>query len=157
MERVKLERINIDITFPEDFEIEKDSVPKIKEELENIVDTKLRDNGITRFSKSSISEQKHRAEVLYLEESYRVITTKSCKALLQVKHKYDKKDMKGFYWKDHAWFSDGTDENSLKTAMKEIDRLKGKRKTGKRGTARKDKYLKNIPKGDKELLASLLG
>jgi len=156
--KVTLNRINIDIQFPEDFILEEVESIGITKAIEKHTHQFFIDNDIARFTISVISEQKHKAEILYESGKFRIITTKTCKALVQEKHLYNN-NTNEYFWKDKAWFGSGTNESTFKDAMEEVNRLgrKGSKRKKSDKPTKRDSYIKNLPSTDKDLLNSLLG
>lgn len=157
MFRTKLERITVDIKFPDNFEIEDEYAKNIREQIEQQVREILSAKGILQYELSAIMSSRHKAEVLYQEGDYRIITTKASKAVLQIRVQYKKDSIDGFYWKDHAWFGTGELDDFITKAKNEIDRIKVKGRLGKRKiTTKRESYLKKLPELDKSLLDTLL-
>ncbi len=157
--KTKLESINIIIKPREELELEYGVVDVVKKEWgENMLVELLEILGLQRneVDVTMATVEKNISEILYEETTFRIVKTRTCKALLQVRKSYKEKKKEGYIWKDHAYFSSGTDEECLANAKDEISRLKGKRQYKRKGPSRRSKFLNRMDDTDKSMLDSLL-
>jgi len=133
-------------------EQETDLIDQVKKSILNTIQ-KFNINK-KEVSLTVVISTRYYSEILYEEKTYRVIRTKHCKALVQKRYKQSNKKGLGYVWKDIAYFGTGTEQECLEKAMKEIERLKEKRKKRK---SKKEAYIENIPKKDMKILKKSAG
>jgi len=150
---IKLESIKISINWKELFKTNHEEVREIKEKISNYIQSIIEQE----VDVSMITIEKNISEILYEDVKFRVVSTKHCEAIVQIKKTYKDDKKQGYTWKDYAYFSKNDKEKSFKAAMNEIRKLSVKRKYKSRRSVKKQEYLENMPEADKALLRKLLG
>jgi hypothetical protein len=120
---IEYQKINISINFVEG-SVKEDRLPRatILSELEAHLFNLLNERGIQQkeVSITMSTEEKIRSEILYEDGLFRILKTRTCNALLQIK----KEDRDGsFSWKDCAYYGCGEQDECIIKAKEEILRL----------------------------------
>ena len=150
---IKIENIRISVLWENEFTTTYENLRIIKE----LIDSKIKEVLGNEIEVSMVTMEKNISEVLYEDAKFRIVRTKNCKAIVQIKHEYSNNTKTGFTWKDKAFFSSGTDQYCFEKAKEEIKSMQVKRIYKSRKSERKLKYVENIPNEDKEMLRALLG
>ena len=97
--KTKLESINIIIKPREELELEYGVVDVVKKEWgENMLVELLEILGLQRneVDVTMATVEKNISEILYEETTFRIVKTRTCKALLQVRKSYKEKKKEGY-------------------------------------------------------------
>ena len=140
---IEYQKISITINFNDGVMEDRLARSSVLHELENNLLTYFIGKNIksTEVNITMSTEEKIRAEVIHEDGLFRIVKTRQCHALLQVR----KEERNGsFIWQDLAWFSCGSEDECKLKALNEIQRLTKKHS--------KIKGKLPIPRGRKEVV-----